>query len=75
MSKPIIIDQTALAKIKDQALRVFHDTHHLPDDSKDAQVFMILQGFAVYLASQGIEPQFKVKPVKEDYDSTPLDDL
>lgn len=75
MSK-IIIDRHAIAKIKDAALRVFHETRHLPEDSKDTQVFLVLNGFSKYLMSLGIEPNFEMKPAKEEPgDATPLDDL
>lgn len=76
MSKKIEIDHFAIAKIKDAAIRTFHSEHYLPEDSKDAQVYLILKGFACFLQSQGIEPNFTVKPVREDHgDPTPLDDL
>jgi hypothetical protein len=72
----IVIDSYALGKIKELALNVFKETHHLPEDAKEAQVFLVLNGFASYLHSIGIVPNFTVKPVREENnDSTPLDDL
>ncbi len=74
--KPIVIDHHAIKKIEDAAIRAFHDTRHTPENARETQIFLILKGFHMYLASQGIEPQFTVKPVKEDAgDTTPLDDL
>lgn len=75
MSKPIVIGSHELAKIKDAALRTFHETRFLPEDSKDTQIFLILSGLHLYLTSLGITPQFEVKPVREENDTTPIDDL
>jgi hypothetical protein len=76
VSKPIVIGPAALTHIKIKALAVFQETHHLPEDSKEAQVYLVLEAFHTFLKSQGIEPQFRVKPLKEDNgDTTPLDDL
>lgn len=75
MSKKLVIDHHALAKIRDAGIRSFHETKHLPDNSGDTSVFLVLQGLHMYLVSQGIEPQFTIKPVKEENDTTPIDDL
>lgn len=70
------ITHTELRKIVDGGLRTFHETKHLPDDPKEAQAYLIISGLALFLISQGIEPQFELKKVKEDPDDpTPLDDL
>jgi hypothetical protein len=75
VSKPVVIGSHELTKIKDTALRTFHETRFLPEDSKDTQVFLVLKGFHSYLISLGITPQFEVKPVREENDTTPIDDL
>ena len=48
---PIVIGPQELASIKLAALRVFHETHVLPEDGKEAQIYMILEGFHSFLAS------------------------
>jgi hypothetical protein len=76
VSKPIVIGPAELGKIKIMALEVFRQTAVLPEDGKEAQIYMVLEGFHSFLKSQGIEPGFRVKPVREDHgDTTPLDDL
>jgi hypothetical protein len=75
-TEQIVIGPSELGSIKLAALRVFHETHHLPEDSKEAQIFMICEALHSFLISKGIVPQFRVKPVREDYgDTTPLDDI
>lgn len=72
----LIISGPELTKVKDLALTVFRDTHYLPEEPKEAQVFLAIQGLYLYLKSQGIEPQFTLKPIREDNgDTSPLDDL
>lgn len=72
----VIIDGPAIAKIKDAALRAFHEVHATPEDSRDTQIFLICLGLHSYLSSIGIEPNFTVKKIREDQgDTTPLDDL
>jgi len=72
----LVIGPHELGAIKLAALRVFHETHTLPEDGKEAQIYMILEGFHTFLKSKGIDPGFRVKPVREDHgDTTPLDDL
>jgi hypothetical protein len=76
VSKKILIDHQALKKIQDMAIIEFHNTRHTPEDSRETQIFLILKGFHAFLVSQGIDPQFTVKPAKDEPgDCTPLDDL
>lgn len=76
MSKKVTVDHHAIKKIEDAALRAFHETMHTPENPRETQIFLILKGFHSFLVSQGLDPQFTVKPVKEDAgDPTPLDDL
>jgi len=76
VSKTIVIGPAELGRIKTLALQVFHDHPVLPEDGKEAQCYMVAVAIHSFLVSQGVEPQFRVKPVREDHgDTTPLDDL
>jgi CO dehydrogenase/acetyl-CoA synthase beta subunit len=75
-SKKLQLDAQALNRIREFGLNYFHSEKFLPEDTGSLQVFLILKGLEDFLMSKGIEPNFKVKPAKEEPgDTTPLDDL
>lgn len=62
MDKKVVIDESALHRIKDFGVRRFHAVRSFNGmDTGETQAFLIVQGLYDYLKSQGIEPPFEVK--------------
>ena len=73
---PLIIGIPELNRIKDFAMKHFHDEQFLPHDLKVIQAFLLIRGLEDFLHSKGYEVNFHVKSVQEVSDvHTPLDDL
>jgi hypothetical protein len=72
----LIIGSSELGKIKDFAIRHFHNELALPGESKDTQAFLLIRGLEDLLRKEGYEVNFHVKSIKENsHDQMPLDDI
>jgi hypothetical protein len=57
---PIELDSQDLKQIKDFGIAAFHTAKHVPNESKQAQVYLILKGLAEFLFIKRKMPTFKV---------------
>jgi hypothetical protein len=58
-NKVVKIDMSALGKIKESAIRRFHEARGFPGmDQKEMQAVLIIGGLEDHLKSLGVEPNF-----------------
>lgn len=59
VKSPVTIDANALGRIKESAMRRFHEARGFPGmDNKEMQTVLIVGGLEDFLRSQGVEPGF-----------------
>lgn len=72
----IKLDKEALAKIRDYAIKTFHERKSFAGMSgAEIQHYTILSGLYQFLKTNGIEPPFEMEPEPEDKDFESIEDL